>query len=187
MKQDACTRYASRIFLLVLLAVFAGCSTTGKNIVSSYDPETDFSQYRFFAFADPLSVDRNGTRTSLGMELVMATTRELLARGMQPSNASPDLRIDFYVAQRSGVPSNSAFVHAHSGMTTWRAYDSKASTARHMSRQITEGTLVIDVVDARRGTLVFEGLAEARVTESVRENLAETVNAAVTEIFSNMP
>lgn len=46
---------------------------------------------------------------------------------------------------------------------------------------------MIDIVDARRGALVFEGLAEARITESMRDNLEETVGGAVAEVLARMP
>lgn len=186
MNRDSIFCGITRTFLLMLLVVLAGCATSSTRIVSSNDPATDFSQYRFYSFADPLSVDRNGVRTSLGVELVAATTRVLQKRGLRLVSSNPDLRIDFFLAQ-SNTGSANTFVHAHSGMSTWSGYDTRSSTARHMAGQIINGTLIIDMVDTRRGTLVFEGLAESRITESMRDNLAETVNAAVADILSEMP
>lgn len=172
-----------QLCMFSILAIFAGCAASSTRVVSSHDPSTDFSQYKSFAFAEPLSVSRNnGVRTSLGGELVMAATRELMARGMQPVSSGADLRIDFFLAQDNG-----AFVHSHSGMTAWSGYASRSSAARHMAGQIVNGTLIVDVVDTRRGSLVFEGLAEGRITESMRDNLAETVNTTVADIFANMP
>lgn len=56
-----------------------------------------------------------------------------------------------------------------------------------MSLQIVEGSLVIDIIDARRGALVFEGLAEARITESMRDNLEETIGGVVADVLARMP
>lgn len=56
-----------------------------------------------------------------------------------------------------------------------------------MSLRFVEGSLVIDMIDARRGALVFEGLAEGRITESMRDNLGETVGEIVAEVFARMP
>ena len=47
--------------------------------------------------------------------------------------------------------------------------------------------VIIDVIDAQRGTLVFEALAEDRLTETMRDNLDETIDTVVAEIFSAMP
>ena len=105
---------------------------------------------------------------------------------MQLLSSSPDLRIDFSLAQSSMGSANTVF-HTHSSMNTWSGYRTQSATARHMASQIVNGTLIIDVVDTRRGTLVFEGLAESRITESMRDNLTETVNTVVVDIFSEMP
>lgn len=186
MNRDSIIRSITRLPLCVVLIALAGCAGSSTHIVASHDPVTDFSQYRTYTFAEPLSVDRNGVRTSLSMELVAATARVLQERGLQLVSSSPDLRIDFSLAQ-SSVGSANTFAHTHGSMNTWNGYRTQSATARHMASQIVNGTLIIDVVDIRRGTLVFEGLAESRITESMRENLTETVNAAVVDIFSEMP
>lgn len=193
MSRDDIIRSIRRLCMFTMLTVFAGCASSSTRIVSSHDPATDFSQYRFFAFADPLSVDRSGAQRSLGAQLIMATTRELQARGMQPVSSNPDLRIDFFLARQTGIPSNnsstanSAFTHTHVSTGAWSGYRTRSATAQHMASQITNGTLIIDVWDTRRGTVVFEGLAEARITEDMQDNLAETVSTAVADILSNMP
>ena len=174
---------------LVLTALVGACATTGPRIVTSHDPATDFSRFRTFSFAEPLATDRNGARTSLSVQLMLATTRVLESRDLRPTSVSPDLLIDFYVAEQSRATgssvsvSSSPFVHAHGGLTTWSGYD-LGTSSRH---RITEGMVIIDVIDARRGALVFEGRAEDRITEAMRENLDETIATAVAEIFSAMP
>ena len=69
------------------------------------------------------------------------------------------------------------------GLTTWSGYGIGTSSRR----RITEGMVIIDVIDAQRGTLVFEALAEDRLTETMRDNLDETIDTVVAEIFSAMP
>lgn len=186
MNRDTIIRGITRLPLFVALIALAGCAGSGTHIVSSHHPATDFSQYRSYTFAEPLSVDNNGVRTAIGMELVAATIRVLQERGMQLNNSSPDLRIDFFLSQ-SDMSSANTSLHSHSNMNAWSGYRMQAATARHMSSQIVNGTLVIDVTDIRRGTLVFEGLAESRITESMRDNLTETINTTVVDILAEMP
>ena len=186
MTRDRIISGITRLSLFIVLVVLAGCATSSTRIVSSHDPATDFSQYRSYTFAEPLSVERNGARTVLGMELVAATIRVLQERGMQLDSSNPDLRIDFSLSQ-SDMSSANTSMHSHSNMNTWSGYGTQAATARHMAGQIVNGTLIIDVVDIRRGTLVFEGLAESRITESMRDNLTETINTAVVDMLAEMP
>jgi hypothetical protein len=53
--------------------------------------------------------------------------------------------------------------------------------------QYTEGTLNIDLVDAKHRQLVWEGVAVGRVTEKHRENREAAINTAVAEIFKKFP
>ena len=53
--------------------------------------------------------------------------------------------------------------------------------------QRTEGTLGVDLVDARRQQLVWEGAATARVTDSMRENRDQVLDSAIADIFKQFP
>jgi hypothetical protein len=97
--------------------------------------------------------------------------------------------INIFVWESSGVPrsnmsvSSSPFSHAHGGFTTWSGYDVRTSTAL----QISEGTIAVDVFDTRRNMLIFEGFAQDRVTEDMRDRLDETIDDAIASIFETFP
>ena len=55
------------------------------------------------------------------------------------------------------------------------------------SRNYRQGTLSIDVVDAARKALVWQGIAEARVTTKMRENPGQTLDTIVTEVLETFP
>ncbi len=50
-----------------------------------------------------------------------------------------------------------------------------------------EGTIDVDIIDASRNQLVWEGAAAGRVTDSTRKILTETVNRAISDIFAQFP
>lgn len=102
---------------------------------------------------------------------------------MQPVSSNPDLLINFFLAEQTAIENSGPFMHTHGSVSTWRGCDTRTS----MSLRFVEGSLVIDMIDARRGALVFEGLAEGRITESIRDNLGETVGEIVAEVFARMP
>ena len=54
-------------------------------------------------------------------------------------------------------------------------------------RQYTEGTLNIDVVDARKKQLVWEGVAVGTVGRVKPEQRGERIDAAVAAIFAAYP
>ncbi len=64
----------------------------------------------------------------------------------------------------------------------WAGYPPEIET-----RNYRQGTLGIDVVDAARKALVWQGIAEARVTKKMRENPGNTLDTIVTEILASFP
>ena len=53
--------------------------------------------------------------------------------------------------------------------------------------QRTEGTIAVDIVDAARNELVWEGAATGRVTDSVRQNIEQVAHDAIADIFVRFP
>jgi hypothetical protein len=174
---------------MAMVLLLGACAGTGPKVVGNYDPATDFSQFESFGFTRPLGSDNRSGRTSVSTRLMAATVRELQSRGLLLVDNNPHLMINFFVQETSGVAtsnmsvSSSPFSHAHGGATTWSGYDLRTSTAL----QISEGTISVDVFDTRQNMLVFEGFAQDRVTEGMRDRLDETINDAIASIFKTFP
>ena len=180
----------NRMLCGLLLMVLAGCAGTGPIAINAnHDPAADFTAFRTFAFMDRLDTDDRGGRSMLSMHLMTATTRELRSRGMQPVSGNPDLLVNFYMARDTGVASSNMsvssapFFHARTGYTTWSGYNVRTST----TSTITEGTILVDLVDAHRGVLVFEGSARGRITEAMADDRAGTAESVISKIFAELP
>ena len=180
----------TRLVLCVLgLAVLlAGCAS-GPRVITNSAPDFSPSNHRTFGFLEPLSSDRGGARTLISTHLVNATTSELESAGLQRVDRNPDLLVNFVVSTRETIssrPSSSASMHHSRGRYgTWSGYSFGMSTTEIVQR--TEGTIAVDIIDRERNQLVWEGAASGRVTDRVRENLQETVDVAVTDIFAQFP
>ena len=187
-----------RGFALALLGaalVAAGCAS-GPRVRAERDKTVDFSQYRTFAFADPLGTDREGYQTMVSQYLKAATQRELEARGLRFVEAGPQLFVNFSGKlsekfRTTTVPSSSiTFGYGHGGYygyrtgiyTTWPLYAPDTQVTSY-----TEGTLNIDVIDAAKKQMIWEGVAVGRVTDDTMENLQPKINEAVAAIFVNYP
>ena len=176
-------------WLPALVAVWlAGCST-GPTIITNSDPSADWSQYRTFGFFSPLGTDRGTVRSLISSQLIESTTREMEMAGFRRSDSEPDLLINFVISTRETIqsrPSTSASMHHSRGRySTWSGWSVGASTTEVVQR--TEGTLGIDIVDRARNQLVWEGAATKRVTDSTRQNQAEVLDTAISEIFNRFP
>jgi hypothetical protein len=176
------------MLLIGTTLALAGCAS-GSRIVSNVDPSANFSQFRTFGFMQPLGTDSASGQTLTSQHLIAAVTDELQMRGLQPSSDSPDLLVNFFISTREVItssPSSSASMHWRRGRYgTWGGYSMSMGTPT--VTQQTQGTLAVDLVDATRGQLVWEGAATKRITDSRRRNLAETLSTAVKDLFVELP
>ena len=167
--------------------VVAACAS-GPDIRTTVNPAVDFANYSTFAFFDPLGTDRGEYASLLSQTLKSATRRELESRGYRYDPSSPDLLVNFgaqlaektQVTQTPTMGYGGYYGYRGAFYGGWPAYQTDV-------RQYTEGTLNIDLVDAARRELVWEGVAVGRVSEKVLEDREAAINAAVTEIFSRFP
>jgi hypothetical protein len=171
--------------LLGLLAL-VGCAT-GPTIRSNVDQSVDFTRFRTFDFMQPLSTDREGYQSFISRDLMVAAEREMTALGFQRTSENPDLLVNFSanLDQRFQVrqtPTSSAAwgSHRRGFYTAWPGYTTEV-------RQYTQGTLGVDVIDAARRQLVWEGVAISRVTRSAAENIGPVLDSAVRDIFQQFP
>ncbi len=185
-------RYIPQTLLLACaflsVIVVSGCAS-GPTIRSNMDTSVDFSRFRTFGFFDPLATDREGYQSLISQQLVSSAERELVARGLTRTDTNPDLLINFSadldqrlrITQSPATTTSSLNRHRRGFYSTWPGYQ------RTEIRQYTQGTLGIDVVDAARRQLIWEGFAIGRVTQSTTDNLGPVLNDAVVDIFRDFP
>ena len=172
------------------LFLLSACSS-GPRIVTNAAPDFDLAGFQTFSFLQPLSTDNGNVRTLLSNELIDATKRELEMAGLRHVDSGGDLLVNFVVSTRETIQTRSSpstgmsMHHGRGRYGTWGGYSMSMSTTEVVQR--TEGTVGIDIIDAQRRELVWEGAASGRVTDSVRENRAAAVDAAVTEILARFP
>ena len=175
--------------LLVLAAGTSGCAS--DNIRSDYDPSADFSQYSTFNFFEDAGPESTNYQSFFSKYMVAAITREMELRGYTLSD-DPDLLVNFNAILRektdvrtTPAPMYGGYYGYRGGFyDPWMGYGYAQET--HVS-QYTEGTFNIDLVDARKKKLVWEGVGTGRVSQKDLEELEERVNAGVAKFFAKYP
>jgi hypothetical protein len=175
------------------LLALGGCAS-GPDVRADFDPSTDFAQYKTFTFVQPLGTDRDGYQSIVSQRLKAATQREMEARGMRLETDHPQLLVNFNATLTEKLrvsPAPSVMVgFGAGGYYGYRAgvygawplyYDQTTATPYH------EGTLNIDVVDAARKQLVWEGVVTDIVTREMLDNVQASIDAAVAAAFSKYP
>lgn len=176
----------------VLLAL-SGCASV-PDVRVAMDRSADFTQYKTFAFASPLGTDRGGYQSIVSKELKANTQREMEERGMRLVSAAPQLLVNFSAAMTDktrvstmpvfiGMDAGFGYYGYRSGLyAPWPMYVDQTVVTQYK-----EGTLNIDVVDAARKQLVWEGVVTDRVTQEDLQNLPASINMAVTAAFAKYP
>ncbi len=171
---------------VLAITLFSGCAS-GPSIYVNADPSATFATYRTYNFVTPMGTDGPGYSSMLSQYLRQATSRELEARGYQRSD-NPDLLVNFNLQTRDKIqttttPSAPQYGGYYGYRTaghygTWGGYDTQVT-------QYTEGTLSLDIVDAARMQLAWEGTAVGRVREKNRSNLKPVVDKLIAQFFEN--
>lgn len=178
--------------LALTAALFAaGCATTsGPKTRIDYDKAADFSVYRTYGFPKETGTDRGGYSTLVTSYLKSAMSAQMEARGYKYSEDHPDLLVNFYMNTRERTeirPDARASVgygyygYRYGLYNAWPMYDEDRTVTYKV------GTLNLDIVDAEKKQLVWEGVAEGRVTEEELQNPKVTINAVVTELMRQYP
>jgi hypothetical protein len=170
------------IVAAIAATLLAACASSPKIFVNQ-DPNADFTKYKTYNYEPVLGTDeRKGYRSILSNYMVAAVDREMQSRGYVLAD-DPDLLINFYIHTEEKIrttssPSMGGYYGYRGGY--YGAYGGYDTTVT----QYTEGTLNIDLIDSATATLVWEAVTIGKITDKVRENLEEAVNAAIPELMA---
>jgi hypothetical protein len=181
-----------RLHIMVTAAVallLSACSST-PNTYSNTDPNADFNSYRSYAFLQELSTDKENYASLESAFLKVAVAQQMDIRGYEYA-PNPDLLVNFYIHTQDKVKSRQVptmggyYGYRDPFYGGWGGYGMGGYETQIDS--YTEGTLNVDIVDARTKKLVWEGAIVGRITESVVKNLEKSIDSAVYEIYKNFP
>jgi hypothetical protein len=178
-----------RSALVAASLALAACAS-GPKVQSLAAPTFNMPQYRTFGFADPLGTDRQGYQTVVSSQLKASTRREMEARGLTYSDASPDLLINFggkladkmrvsQYAQPAMPMGYGYYGYRRGAYGAWPMYSERTEVTQYR-----EGTLTVDLIDNKSQQLVWEGTVTKPLKDSddVAAVLDEAVKAAVAKL-----
>jgi hypothetical protein len=139
-----------------------------------------------------LATDRAGYTTLVTQHFKDAISAELTARGYKYNKSSPQLLVNFNsnVANRSetrSIPTTSyhyGYYHYRRGIVYagFPVYSTDVSTVHYKV-----GTVNIDLIDADKRQLVWEGIAEGTLKQLDLEQPREAAARTVAQIFEQFP
>ena len=170
---------AIKLLPLALLFLVASCSSV--RVTSDYDTSTDFSKYKTFAFYKK-GIDKVEISDLDKRRILKALESELLAKGFTKSE-NPDVLVNIFTKahQKVDVYNNNMM---HYG---WHPWYYGPNFGMQISKY-TEGTLFIDLIDAEKKELAWQGIGSGGLTTS--GNVAkkeQRIKEFVAEIMSKYP
>ena len=181
---------ASRWFLAAAAALMLAACATGPTVRTDHDPTADFGQYRTWGFYAPIAMEASGYSSWISDRIKDDVRREMEARGYRYDAQAPDLRVNFqgivedkadvFTTPRSDVQWFYNYRrNSYVAVPVW--YD-ETQVARYK-----QGTLTVDLVDAKRNRMVWTGAAIGRVVKRTPEQKLAEVDQAIAGIFAKYP
>lgn len=178
--------------LAVAALLIASCASK-PDIKSDYDRSVDFSQYKTYAFFNPMGIENPNYSSIYGSIFREAISREMESRGYVKSD-NPDLLINVSgrLQEKTRVTTTSDpymagsyYGYRRGAYGAWGGYG--YGTQTNVS-QYTEGTVNVDMVDRVQKRMVWEGVAVGRVNEKRTSEEARTnINNGIQEMFAAYP
>ena len=174
------------------LTMLAGCES-GPTIRSNVDPAANLSSYKTYMFPEKTGLDRPGYSTPISSYFKEAIRREMDSRGYKyVENGPADLLVNFNANSKENVDVRTTpgatygygygYYGYRGGLYGASAFPPEVETVRYKT-----GTANVDVVDLSRKQVVWEGIAEARLTDKMMKDPRTAINGVITEMFLQYP
>lgn len=179
------TRGRARALWLATLAGAAACATV--QVSTDYDRNVDFSRFHSFHLVGGHLMhegipDENNT---LVKDRIAAALRATLqSKGLQEAASDADLEVGYFAGARTRTEIESMPSYGPGFGPFWYGGWWDPAYNDWWTRTYSEGTLVIDLVDAHTKHLVWRAYARAEIQVPVSE---EKIRDAVNQAFRSFP
>jgi len=168
------------IKLLPLMLLFLVASCNSIRVTSDYDTSTDFSKYKTFAFYKK-GIDKVDISDLDKRRILKAVENEMLAKGFTKSE-KPDVLVNIFTKSRQKVD-----IYNDNMYFGWHPWYYGPNYGMHISKY-TEGTLFIDLIDAKKKELAWQGIGSGALnTSGDAIKKEEKIKEFVAEIMAKYP
>ena len=178
--------------------VAATCLLLGacaSDIRTDVDPNANFASFRTYAYMEPLATVQAGYTSLVTERFKQAISQQLSARGYALNNQTPDLLVNFHTVNKQkvdylGVPAlpgampwGDDYYGYRAGIYgPWPGYVSDPDVM-----QYTVGVVSIDLIDAKKRQLVWQGVSSSLVKSAGQEKSDQGIETVVAAIFAKYP
>lgn len=168
---------------ILLLMVVSSC--TSVRVASDYDKNANFNNYKTFAFFKT-GIDKAEISDLDKRRILRAIEAELLAKGFAKSE-NPDMLVSLFTKSREKVNiyNNGWGPYGYGwGWSPW--YWGGYGYGGTSVSTSTEGVLYIDLIDAKKKELVWQGMGTGYLSKNM-EKKEERIKEFVSKIMEKYP
>jgi hypothetical protein len=176
-----------KLFILSIILITAvSCSTV--KVSSDFDKTANFAAYKTFTYTDEtLAMPIDDINRNRVLNLV---TAEMAAKGFTKSDANPDVWIDINI--KTKTQQTATATTSGTGGYGYRygryGYGGGFSTTTINYDTYTDGTMFIDMIDAAKKQLVWQGRGTKTLEEDAsQKRREENLAYAIKQIFTQYP
>lgn len=170
-----------KLLPLFLLFVFASCSSV--RVYSDYDKTANFMQYKTYAYQKN-GIDKAEISDLDKKRILKAIDQQMALKGFTKSD-TPDLLVNIFTKEREQVDVNQFSAGWGYGWGFgWNPFFFGGNTTN--VNRYTEGTLFIDLIDASKKELIWQGEGQGTLTKNPEKKDA-MINEFVGKILAQYP
>ncbi len=180
---------SSRVSILALAAALAGCSSLKVN--TEYDPTAPYATYKTYAWiANPPGPEQAPAIRNpvIQQQVVAAVDREMARKGfaLTKPDASPDVLVSVHgwAQQRIEVTN---YGYSYGGAYAYGPYRPMPVPGGTDVHTYTDGTLLLDFVDAKAKKLVWRGTASDTFSSPDLNAVKRSVDEAARQLLDAYP
>ncbi len=181
-----------RFGTLALVAVVGLIACSTLDVSSDYNRAVDFSKYSTFKV-----LPANEIKSELIKDRIEgAITTQLTTKGLKPVSENPDLLVAYHARlDKQTQMDTTTFGYGwgggwggYYGPVAYGGYGGYGGTSTTTVREIPVGALFVDLVDAAKKEMVWQGVASSTLDpKATADDKDYRVNNAVKKMFSNFP
>ncbi len=171
----------------LLVLGLAGCASMTVN--TDWAHEVDFSKYKTFQYKE---TDGNIADTNqLGDQRIVAgIKREMTGKGFTEVGSSPDVYVTYHGEDKENISLDTTTTgyggYRYGPGWGWGRGGIGMASSTTTVRTYTQGTLIVDIWDAKAKELIWRGVVSDTISESPQKNV-EKVNKGLAKMFKNYP
>ena len=179
----------TRLVTAGLIALLLPTAAMAQKVSYDYSKEANFATFKTYAHKDGTKVGQQ----LIDDRIIAAIDAQMAAKGLTKSESNPDVFVVYHVSfdKQKDISTFSSGYGGGYGPYGWGwggGWGGGMTTTNTTVRDILQGTLVIDIADAKKGQLAWRGMGVKEVnTQANPEKRDKSINKAVEKIFKNYP